>query len=409
LRCIKGGAVRIRQESGMSDDLMFDIAVVGAGPAGLAFTRSLTGSGLSVALIEGQPEAALRDPGFDGREIALTHHSIRLLKSLGAWDRVPAGEISDLREARVLDGGSAFALTFGAEGADRLGVLIPNHLIRRALFEIVEGQAGVSLMAGRKVANCAVEPAAPRGRVVLDDGATIRAKLIVAADSRFSGVRNQLGVGVEMNRLGRSMMVCRMRHDQAHGHVATEWFDHGQTVALLPVADAEERVSSVVLTLAAPAIAGLMSLTPEAFAVEIERRMQRRLTGLELVGTRHAYPLATTWSRRFAGEGFALIGDAAVGMHPVTAHGFNLGLRGQETLAKVVRSARVGDIGSGRLLARYEREHRLASWPLYRGTNALVRLFTEETAPARLARGVALRAGQATAPFKAVVRKMLTA
>ena len=393
----------------MSDDLMFDVVVVGAGPAGLAFTRSLAGAGLSVALIEGQHEAALRDPAFDGREIALTHHSMRLLKSLGVWDRVPATEISDLREARVLDGGSAFALTFGADGADRLGVLIPNHLIRRALFETVEGQAGVALMAGRRVTACGVGEGERRAWLNLDDGTTIRARLLVAADSRFSGVRDQLGVGVEMDRLGRSMMVCRMRHDQPHGHVATEWFDHGQTVALLPVADAEERVSSVVLTLAAPAIAGLMGLTPEAFAGEMDRRLKGRLTGLELVGTRHAYPLATTWSRRFAGEGFALIGDAAVGMHPVTAHGFNLGLRGQETLAKVIRSAKSGDIGSGRLLARYEREHRLASWPLYRGTNALVRLFTEETPPARLARGAALRAGQATAPFKAVVKRMLTA
>ena len=393
----------------MSDDLMFDVVVVGAGPAGLAFTRSLAGAGLSVALIEGQHEAALRDPAFDGREIALTHHSMRLLKSLGVWDRVPATEISDLREARVLDGGSAFALTFGADGADRLGVLIPNHLIRRALFETVEDQAGIALMAGRRVTACGVGDGERRAWLDLDDGTTIRARLVVAADSRFSGVRDQLGVGVEMDRLGRSMMVCRMRHDQPHGHVATEWFDHGQTVALLPVADAEERVSSVVLTLAAPAIAGLMGLTPEAFAGEMEQRLKGRLTGLELVGTRHAYPLATTWSRRFAGEGFALIGDAAVGMHPVTAHGFNLGLRGQETLAKVIRSAKSGDIGSGRLLARYEREHRLASWPLYRGTNALVRLFTEETPPARLARGAALRAGQATAPFKAVVKRMLTA
>lgn len=393
----------------MSQDLTFDIAVVGAGPAGLAFVRSLAGARLSVVLIEGQAETILRDPAFDGREIALTHRSMRILKTMGVWDRIPADDISDLRQARVLDGGSPFALTFGAADADRLGVLIPNHLIRRALFEVVEDQAGVDLMAGRRVADCRIGPRRPRGRLTLDDGTTIRADLIVAADSRFSFMRDRLGVGAEINRLGRSMMVCRMRHDQAHGHVATEWFDHGQTIALLPVADPEQRVSSVVMTLAAPAIADLMAQSPEAFASSMERRLKGRLTGLELVGARHAYPLATTWSHRFAGEGFALIGDAAVGMHPVTAHGFNLGLRGQETLAKMVRGARGEDIGSGRLLARYQHEHRLASWPLYQGTNALVRLFTQETPSARLARGAMLRAGQATAPFKAVVKRMLTA
>ncbi|MCK6103374.1 MULTISPECIES: 5-demethoxyubiquinol-8 5-hydroxylase UbiM [unclassified Brevundimonas] len=393
----------------MNQDLTFDIAVVGAGPAGLAFVRSLAGAGLSVALIEGQTEASLRDPAFDGREIALTHHSMRLLKTMGVWDRIPADDISDLRQARVLDGGSPFALTFGGVNADRLGVLIPNHLIRRALFEVVEGQAGVDLMAGRRVADCRIEPHRPRGRLTLDDGATIWAELIVAADSRLSFMRDQLGVGAEINRLGRSMMVCRMRHDQAHGHVATEWFDHGQTIALLPVSDAQQRVSSVVMTLAAPAIADLMAQSPEAFSSSMERRLKGRLTGLELVGGRHAYPLATTWSHRFAGDGFALIGDAAVGMHPVTAHGFNLGLRGQETLARVVREARRSDIGSGRLLARYQHEHRLASWPLYRCTNALARLFTQEAPPARLARGAMLRASQSTTPFKAVVKRMLTA
>ncbi len=393
----------------MSQHLTFDIAVVGAGPAGLAFVRSLAGAGLSVVMIEGQAETSLRDPNFDGREIALTHRSMRLLKTMGVWDRIPADDISDLRQARVLDGGSPFALTFGAADADRLGVLIPNHLIRRALFEVVEGQAGVDLLAGRRVADCRIEPRRPRGRLTLDDGTTIRADLIVAADSRFSFMRDRLGVGAEINRLGRSMMVCRMRHDQAHGHVATEWFDHGQTIALLPVADPEQRMSSVVMTLAAPAIADVMAQSPETFASSMERRLKGRMTGLELAGARHAYPLATTWSHRFAGEGFALIGDAAVGMHPVTAHGFNLGLRGQETLAKVVRGARGEDIGSGRLLARYQHEQRLASWPLYQGTNALVRLFTQETPPARLARGAMLRAGQATAPFKAVVKRMLTA
>ena len=99
----------------MSQISDFDIVVVGAGPAGLAFVRSLAGVGLSVALIEGQDEAALREPAFDGREIALTHHSMRLLKTMGAWDRIPADHISDLRQARVLDGGSPFALTFTDE------------------------------------------------------------------------------------------------------------------------------------------------------------------------------------------------------------------------------------------------------------------------------------------------------
>ena len=40
----------------------FDIIVVGAGPAGLAFARALEGSGLNIALVERQPEEVLAAP-----------------------------------------------------------------------------------------------------------------------------------------------------------------------------------------------------------------------------------------------------------------------------------------------------------------------------------------------------------
>jgi 2-polyprenyl-6-methoxyphenol hydroxylase-like FAD-dependent oxidoreductase len=43
----------------------FDIVVVGAGPAGLCFARSLAGSGLRMALVERQETAALAQPADD--------------------------------------------------------------------------------------------------------------------------------------------------------------------------------------------------------------------------------------------------------------------------------------------------------------------------------------------------------
>ena len=57
----------------------FDVAIIGAGPSGLCFARALAASGLRIALLERQGEAALVEPTFDGREIALTHHSVAIL------------------------------------------------------------------------------------------------------------------------------------------------------------------------------------------------------------------------------------------------------------------------------------------------------------------------------------------
>ena len=96
--------------------MQFDMAIVGGGPVGLAFAREMAGSGLSLALIETQAEARLADPGFDGREIALTQPSAETLRRLGLWQRIndyDAAALSPLCDAKVTNGPSPFALTIG--------------------------------------------------------------------------------------------------------------------------------------------------------------------------------------------------------------------------------------------------------------------------------------------------------
>lgn len=373
----------------MMNNMDSDIVIAGAGPAGLAFARSLAGSGLSVALVERQSLPALADAQNDGREIALTHRSVAILRELGAWAHLDPGDIAPLRGARVLNGGSPFALSFDPEEEDgELGQLVSNYHIRRALFLSVVEQPLLHFVSGTMMS----AKADPSGVTVqLADGRRWRSRLLVAADSRFSTVRTQLGIAAEINRLDRSMMVCRVEHERDHAGIATEWFAYGQTMAMLPL---NGRSSSAVLTASTDEIAMLATLDPETLGAEMTRRYASRLGTMRVVDGPHVYPLATTWARHFAAPRAALIGDAAVGMHPVTAHGFNLGLRGQATLAALIRDAHAHgrDIASLWLLRRYEAAHRLASRPLYAGTNLLVKLYTDERLRARFARHMVLRA-----------------
>src|SRR3970040_2435627 len=87
-----------------------DVVIVGAGPAGLCFARALAGTGPRVHVLEKQSSDHVARPAFDGREIALTHTSVRALRELGVWERVPAEETSPLRDALVMDGSSTHAL-----------------------------------------------------------------------------------------------------------------------------------------------------------------------------------------------------------------------------------------------------------------------------------------------------------
>lgn len=117
-----------------------------------------------------------------------------------------------------------------------------------------------------------------------------------------------------------------------------------------------------------------------------------------------------TYASQFSGPRFALLGDAAVGMLPVTAHGFNLGLSGVERLSSAVASAyHAGqDWGHESVLAAYSRSQHRHAWPLFQGTNAVVKLFTDARPAPKLLRQIVLQGAQHLPPLKAAIVAQLS-
>lgn len=389
-----------------------DVAIVGAGPIGLCFANALSRQGVSSMLIDRQSRSAMVAPASDGREIALTRASQQILDRLDVWSRIEPGERAPMRAAKVFDGQSLFAMQIapgsvrnGAEAKDDLlGCLVPNQLIRRAAYAALPADVdsgGVILWRDeRKIERCQTNDTDVE--ITLDDGERIRAGLLVAADGRFSTTRRAMGMPARTYQHGQHMLVCRMQHDEAHDQTAWEWFGHGQTLALLPVS---EYCSSVVVTLSPADMDALMALPRAEFDADITRRFDARLGTMRRAAEPHRYPLVSVYAERFIGQRQALIGDAAVGMHPVTAHGFNLGLQGLSRLADLIGEARRqgGDIASPTLLKRYQREQRLATAPLFAATLAIVGLYTDDRAPARLLRKAVLRAGETAWPVRRLI------
>ena len=392
-----------------AEQMRYDVIIAGGGPVGLAAAISFARDGRKVCLVERSSADVLADPPFDGREIALTHHASEWLKAVGAWDEIPAGSICPMYTARIETGKTGnppLLFDAPADGPDALGHMVANHLIRRALYRVVSRTPGIDIKAGEGIASSWHDTRS--AGVVLANGERLEADLLVAADGRFSRLRTEAGIGAIVHDFQRNIMVCRMRHPEPHANTALQWFDEGQTIALLPVATDERpgSCSSLVLTLEPDEIARLKALDGKAFSEDITARTQGRMGPMTLESARCVYPLKAVYAHRFQAPRLALIGDAAVGMHPITAHGFNLGLKGQEVLAKAIADG-PGDAGDPSVLSRFERTHRLATAPLFAATNAIATVYTRDEAPFLMARRAGLAVANRLLPFKAAVTNML--
>ena len=141
----------------------FDIAIIGAGIAGSALAIALSGSGLSIALIEAQPlpeslpEAEPNVGGFDPRVSALTPNSRSLLDRLGAWPDIEAARCAPYAHMTVWDAEGTAVVEFDCEevSVPALGYIVENRVIVSALLARVRACRDVTLHNPARLAACA--------------------------------------------------------------------------------------------------------------------------------------------------------------------------------------------------------------------------------------------------------------
>ncbi len=383
----------------------YDVIIVGSGPVGLAFALSLADSRLNILLLEKAELSTLESPTDDGREIALTHASVDILASIGVWESIDSSAVSLIKQAKVFNNKDKKPLTFSINDSklEALGYLVANYLIRQALFKKVENTNNITIQASSAVNS--ISYGKDFNTVLLANGDSILTRLVVAADSRMSNMRSQANINANMHDFKKHMLVARMSHTKEHNNIALECFNYENTLALLPMIG---NMSSMVLTLAKDDMDYVKSLSDTEFNDYISPKFD--MGDMKLVGDRHYYPLLGVIADKFIGNRFALIGDSAVGMHPVTAHGFNLGLRGQNILAQeIIKANSVDmDIGNNFVLNQYNNKQINVARIMYFGTNSVVYLFTNNKTILKPLRSIALKLAQNLPPVHYFISKHLT-
>ena len=394
----------------MSQTDRYDVIIAGAGMAGATFALAAVQGGLKVVLVDPQPFDTQLAPAFDGRSTAIAFSTFRMLDALGVgaalrphacrMDRIL---VTDGRRpgAASRAASSAFLRFDADEIGDRtegepLGYMVENRRIRSALAEAI-ATARIEVRAPASVVG--VEPGAAVSRVTLEDGGVIEAFLTVGAEGRASPVRNAAGIETVGWGYGQSGVVATVSLGRDHGNVAHEYFLPSGPFAVLPLT---ERRASLVWTESTRRGEALRTASNEAFQSHLMRRFGDFLDDVTVVGPRFVYPLSLQLADQLTAPRTALIGDAAHAVHPVAGQGLNMGLKDAAALAEVlVEALRLGeDIGSETVLDRYARWRRFDNAALAAGFDAFVRLFSNDLAPIRMARGLGIAAVNRVAPLR---------
>ncbi len=388
-----------------------DVCVVGAGPVGGTLACLAARAGLRVAIIDRAPLPPMERPEFDGRAYAIAAGSKALLEQAGLWDALPlpAGEITDIRVTDGRPGRPAsplslrFALAELPEAApgSAFGWMVEARSLRRAINRMLHETPGIAVLAP---ADATIERTAEQARIRVRDGASVTARLVVAADGRDSALRRAAGIPVTRFTYDQTAIVAAITHERPHGGVAREHFLPSGPFAQLPMADDEEGrpISAIVWSDHYRAAPRFLALDDAAFGREIARRLDGSLGAVRPVGRRWSYRLSALYAHRYQACRLALVGDAAHGIHPIAGQGLNLGFRDLGVLAPLLAAARAsgGDIGGAALLAAYQRGRRADNLAMLAMTDGLDRLFRARNPAIRLARDIGIAAVDRLPPVK---------
>jgi 2-octaprenyl-6-methoxyphenol hydroxylase len=379
-----------------------DIVIGGGGMVGLTLALALARGGLKVVIADPVLASTKTDAAFDGRVSALSYSSVRMLETLGAWDEFKshAQPINDIlvTDAKLGEAPSPFSLHFDhREIGTPMGYIVENRDIRKALLACVARARTISLECPASVTGS--EPASHAIGISLDTGQTFHTPLFIGAEGRESASRERMGIGVIEWSYPQRGIVATVAHERPHRGCAYEHFLPSGPFAMLPMTGNR---SSLVWTEREQLADAMLKLPHADFEAEIARRFGSHLGAVRADGARWSYPLRFHLARAWVRENFALVGDAAHGIHPIAGQGLNLGFKDVAALAEVVLdAARLGlEYGSLEVLRRYERWRRFDSFTLAAATDAFNRVFSNDFAPLRVARDIGLGVVDSIGPLR---------
>jgi 2-octaprenyl-6-methoxyphenol hydroxylase len=354
-----------------------DVLIIGGGLVGASLACALENSSLSVHVVEAHPLRSDLQPSYDDRTVALSWGSRCIFEGMGIWDAMD-DRVEVIKTIHISDKGhfGATRLRHEEEHVEALGYVAENRVLGDVLYQRLQQNSRLKLHCPAELLS--IDQKDDRVVASIKDygkESVVSARLLVAADGVISQVRDLLHIGTSVQDYGQSAVIANVTPTFRHNNIAYERFTDTGPIAFLPMT---HNRCSVVWTVPGNQAEELMRLGDEDFLQQLQQRFGFRLGQLHKVGTRHAYPLKLIETTQVVRNRVVIVGNAAHSIHPVAGQGFNLALRDIAILTESIASAE--DAGDSNLLQSYVEQRQDDTRRVYRFTDSLVKIFTNNSA-----------------------------
>ena len=364
-----------------------DVLIVGAGPVGMTLHLALAAGGVTSVLLDRRSADAQQ---ADPRALALSHGARQLLEQINAWPMRAATPIETIHVSQK--GG------FGRTLIDRTDYDLPalGYVVRyRDLAAALTGNiAPGAILSGTEILD--IRSDNQHVTVALRHAGQLRtfqSRALVHAEGTPGD-----DPAVKVSDYEQHAVICEVTPTPGHNKRAWERFTPDGPLALLPLGDQY----AIVLTLPPAEADAVMTMDDETFVATLQSRFGKHMTFAN-PGPRSRFPLALRMRETLVKDNEVWIGNTAQTLHPVSGQGFNLGIRDAWQLSEILLKNGV-DRSS---LASYAASRRLDRHGGAFFTDQIVRAFSNDFGPLKLARGLGLFALDVFPPARHFVAKRM--
>jgi len=372
-------------------ELDYDIAICGAGPAGMALAALLVKRGVAaqrIVLIDAKTlEQAAKDP----RSLALSWGSRQILEPIGGW---PATATA-IEQIHVSRRGQ-----FGRSMIDRKDYDLPalgyvsryGHLVS-ALGAACTHAGVASLRPARVIALDEDDDAVT---LTIDADGTpqaLRAAIVVQAEG---GLFNEQQTRATNRDYEQTAIIAQVRSTTPPPHRAYERFTEQGPLALLP----QDDEYSLVWCVRPETAAELQALNDADFLQALGAAFGDRVGKFTHSTPRLSFKLGLNAAAHSTARTVA-IGNAAQTLHPVAGQGLNLGLRDVTVLARLLAQG-----ATPTQLAQFTEQRQRDRSTTVTITDTMARIFANDS-PAQALLGLSLAAIDMVGPARSVLAELM--